>query len=183
MDRKILLLALILSLSFTSCKGEKQRQKEQLVANSISEMKAEANSGQEQADSIKTGEQTIGEQIKSKILGTSPGDSIIGIWEVNNDYYMAIYEILKYEHQYVGKMHYYNDGETELEAKGSEDDYFLDGITFKEGKYSNGNMYMPDGKQYIAKFTIKGDILNVEMTIDGYPYTEVWKRKIYEKKK
>lgn len=180
MNTKIFIVIGLLIFSFTACKGEKQRHKEQLVAESITEIKTEIESNQEVMDTTNAEEERLTEQVKSTILGTSPGDSIIGIWEVKNDYYMAIYEILKYKDEYIGKMHYYNDGKSEYEAQGNEEDYFLDGITYANGKYSNGNIYMPGDKKYSAEFTLEGDTLQVKMTMDGYPYTEIWKRKEYK---
>ncbi len=185
MNAKILIISAMFLVSFTSCKGEKQREKEQIIAESISELKTDIKVKEQNlvSDSLETEKNSFREQVKSKVLGTSPGDSIIGVWEVKNDYCMAVYEILKYENKYVGKMHYYNDGETEMKSQNNECDYFLDGITYKDNAYSKGTIYMPDGKQYQAHFVLKGDILTVNMTIDNYPYTEIWKRKRYEDQK
>lgn len=184
MNKSIIIIVGGLLLSIISCEGKTQRQKGEMVENSISEMKTEIDSLQktqkkaiEKIENSETENITFIEQLKNNIYGKNPGDSIIGLWEVQNDYYMAIYEIIKFENQYFGKMHYYNDMETEIQGQNNEDDYFLDGIFYKDGKYTNGKMYMPDGKQYQAKFVLKGDRLHVQMMVEGQPYTEIWKRK------
>lgn len=106
-------------------------------------------------------------------------DKIIGVWEVRNDYYMAMYELEKYQGKYIGKVHYYNDGKTEYTGKNAKKDYFLDGVTYENGMYKNGKMYLPDGSKYEVTFKLENnDELEAKMTIDDTPYAEIWKRKI-----
>ncbi len=169
MKIKTIFLASIFIMTLLSCEGRTERLKQQKIEKQISEMKSE--------DSI-SNTVSFKEKLKSKLLPNIEGDSIIGVWEVKNDYYMAIYEIVKYDDQYFGKIHYYNDGETEIKAQNSKEDYFLDGIFFKDGKYSDGKMYMPDGTYYEINISLSGDELIVKMTVDGQPYSEVWKRSI-----
>ena len=164
---KNIILASIFLIIFSSCQGRIEKQKESNIANRITEMKIE--------DAISK-ESNFKEKLISKLLPNVEGDSLIGVWEVKNDYYMAIFEIIKYDEQFFGKIHYYNDGETEIKAKNNKDDYFLDGIYYKDGKYSNGKMYMPDGTYYEINIKLHGDELTVKMTIDGEAYSEVWKR-------
>lgn len=187
MNNRFFIIAGVLILSIASCKGKTQKHKEQIIANRIVEMKTEANSSRRaQKETMVTEEKTAHQQasfvekIKRKITHQSPGDSIIGLWEVNNNYYMAIYEIIKYDKQYFGKIHYYNDGETEITSQNSKEDYFLGGIFYEEGSFTDGKMYMPDGTYHRVNFQLKGDTLNAQMTIDGHPYSEIWSRKKYE---
>ncbi len=157
-------LTLLFSLTIISCKGENQRAKEQMIAQTINEMQADAA--------------TLA--ITQPTSSQNDADKIIGLWEVKTDYYMAVYEIEKYEGKYIGKIHYYNDGQTEYKGTNSKDDYFLEGIVFQNGVYENGKMYLPDGSYYNVMFTLKDDELTAKMTVKGEPYQEVWKRKKYK---
>lgn len=107
------------------------------------------------------------------------GDKIVGIWEVKNDFYMAVYEIQKYKGKYVGLVHYYNDGKEEVKGDGGKDYYFMENVTYNNGKYENGKMHMPDGSKYDVSFVLKNENqLEAKMKIEGQPYTEIWKRKV-----
>lgn len=115
--------------------------------------------------------------IKNDKNTPTKADKIIGVWEVKNEYYMAIYEVEKHQDKYIGKIHYYNDGKTEYRGKNAKEDYFLDGVTYENGMYKNGKMYMPYGSNYQVIFKLKSnDELDVKMTVQGSPYTEIWKR-------
>lgn len=110
---------------------------------------------------------------------TTMADNIVGIWEVKNDFYMAVYEIQKYKGKYVGLVHYYNDGKEEVKGDGGKDYYFMENVTYHNGNYQNGKMHMPDGSKYDVSFVLKNDNhLEAKMKIEGQPYTEIWKRKI-----
>lgn len=102
-------------------------------------------------------------------------DKIIGVWEVKNEYYQAVYEIVEYRGKFFGKIHYYNDGKLEYQGKNKKRDYFLTDVE-KQGKtYNNGKMYLPDGSYYEVIFTLKDDNkLKALMTVEGKPYKEVW---------
>ena len=103
---------------------------------------------------------------------------IVGVWEVKNDYYEATYEIEALKGKYVGKVHYYKDDSTEYKGKNTEDDYFLNNVIYKNGKYINGKMFLPDGSNYNVTFKLKNDnALEAKMTIEGQPYSEIWNRK------
>ena len=104
-------------------------------------------------------------------------DPIIGVWDVKNEYYQAIYEIVAYKGKFYGKAHYYNDGETEYKGDNKKEDYFLTDLELKDGKYINGKMYIPDGSYYNVIFTLKDkNTLKAAMTVEGQPYTETWTR-------
>ncbi|MCL7752144.1 DUF2147 domain-containing protein [Polaribacter sp. Z022] len=106
-------------------------------------------------------------------------DVIVGVWNVKTDIYQAKYEIVKYQKKYIGKIHYYNDGITEYKGKDKKEDYFLSDVEYKEGKYINGKMYLPDGSFYKVIFTKKDhNKLEVLMTLNGKPYKETWTRNI-----
>ena len=69
-------------------------------------------------------------------------DKIIGIWEVTNEYYQAVYEIVEYRGKFFGKIHYYNDGKLEYQGKNKKRDYFLtdvekQGNTYKKAHVTN----------------------------------------------
>ncbi len=182
-----LIIISILLLNFSSCNGKAQKAKEQVIENSISQMSIQktftdstfTQSGEDR-NTQGTTDQTLLNIIKAGTDQMSPGDSIIGVWEVRNDYYLAIYEIEKYDDQYFGKIHYYNDGTTEIEAKNNSEDYFMDGVAYQNGEYTTGKIYMPNGTIYETKFMIDHDVLTAQMTIQGQPYKEVWKRKRYK---
>ncbi|MCT4586369.1 MAG: hypothetical protein N4A71_00960 [Carboxylicivirga sp.] len=163
-------ICLVLVAVMSSCHGKAKKQR---IEQRIIEMKIE----QEVKDSIND-KQVTSETDTLDLAGdlAPEGDKIIGVWEVNNDYYQAIYEIIKYENQYFGKVHYYHDGTKEYKGNNTKEDYFLEGIFYKEGKYTQSKMHMPDGSVKLANFVLKGDDLNVSMTIEGHPYKEVWKR-------
>lgn len=174
---QILSVAFVLFLT-TSCKSEAQNQKEQQINTSISEMKTEMDSIQKAKKQDIQNNQTAKEQD----IQNNQADKIIGVWEVKNDYYMAIYEVEKYKGKYIGKIHYYNDGKTEYKGENSEKDYFLGGVTYENGSYKNGKMYMPDGSNYQVVFNLKNNNeLEVKMTVQGSPYTEIWKRQTQKK--
>ncbi len=106
-------------------------------------------------------------------------DKIIGVWDVKNDYYQAVYEIVEDKGIFFGKIHYYNDGAKEYKGTNTKKDYFLTDVEKKGKKYINGKMYMPDGSYYNAIFTLKDDnSLEVLMTVDKQPYKEIWKRNV-----
>ena len=176
MYKRILSISLLILFSVASCKGKSDKQKQQMIEHSILEMKVEMQSDTMLQKKAQKEDRTLEDKISSRLIQKSKGDSIIGVWEVKNNYYMAIYEIVKYEKQYLGKVHYYNDGENEIKTKGSKEDYFLEGIYYRGGKYTQGKMHTPDNKQYDVILTLKGDELVVEMKIEGHPYSESWKR-------
>ncbi len=104
-------------------------------------------------------------------------DNIVGAWDVKTDAYQAIYEIVEYDGQFFGKVHYYNDGVTEYNGNDKKEDYFLTDVEFKDGKYINGKMYLPDSSFYNVIFTLKdNNTLEAIMTVNGAPYKETWKR-------
>ncbi|WP_296386712.1 DUF2147 domain-containing protein [Winogradskyella sp.] len=104
-------------------------------------------------------------------------DNIIGVWDVKNDYYQAIYEIVENDNKFFGKVHYYNDGTTEYKGDNKKEDYFLTNVELKDGKYINGKMYLPDGSFYNVIFTLKDkNTLEALMTVEKLPYTEIWTR-------
>ncbi len=106
-------------------------------------------------------------------------DKIVGVWEVKNDYYQAVYEIVEDKGIFFGKIHYYNDGTNEYKGTNKKKDYFLTDLEKKGKKYINGKMYLPDGSYYNAIFTLKNDnSLEVLMTVDKQPYKETWKRNL-----
>lgn len=184
MNIKNFLLLFATLLAISSCKGEQQQKKAQIAATTTSEVQAEVDSSEvinnqstAENDSGSETKLSLKEQLKTALFDSSPGDSIVGVWEVKNEYYMAVYEIIKYKNHYVGKMHYYNDGSKVIEATSDANDYFLDGIAYVNKKYTTGTMYMPDGKQHKANLVLKGDVLVVKITMNGYPYTEKWTRK------
>jgi hypothetical protein len=166
----IISLASILLFGISSCQGSS---KQRMIEQRIVEMQIES----ETLDTLK--QKSDSKQVNESIADNqvNNGDEIIGIWEVNNDYYMAIYEIVKFNQQYFGKVHYYNDGTTEIKSLGGEKDFFLEDILYKDGAYTYGKMHLPDGSFYYVRFTLNGDELTANMTIQGQPYSEVWKRK------
>lgn len=184
MKKHILIIAGIILFSFSSCQAEAEKQKKQMIEERISEIKTEMTAPQkkenltDQSDK-KAEKKSPGfvEKLKEKLPHKSKGDSIIGVWEVKKNNYQAIYEIVKHDNQYFGKVHYYNDGTTEVKAQNNQNDYFLDGLFFNNGKYSAASMYMPDGNKLKVVFKLEGDELTAEMTLEDHPYKEVWKRK------
>ena len=104
-------------------------------------------------------------------------DKIIGVWDVKNDYYQAIFEIVENDNKFFGKVHYYNDGKEEYKGDNKKEDYFLTDIESKDEKYINGKMYLPDGSFYNVIFTLKDEnTLEALMTVEKQPYTETWTR-------
>ncbi|MGH1388044.1 hypothetical protein [Kordia sp.] len=113
----------------------------------------------------------------SIITSCAQQDNIIGVWDVKNDYYQAVYEIEPFEGKFIGKIHYYNDGQTEYKGENKKEDYFLTDIEAKDGIYINGKMYLPDGSYYEVIFRmIDANTLEASMTVQGQLYTETWKR-------
>lgn len=151
-------------LNYLSCEARQQAIKKANIAQAIEELQPTSN----QEAPLLTA---------SAMTKAVDADDIIGLWQVSNEYYVAVYEIEKHEDTYVGKVHYFNDGQTEYTGKNTEEDYFLAGITFENGQYINGKMHLPDGSFYYVNFTLKGDELTAKMTVESQPYTEVWKRK------
>ena len=104
-------------------------------------------------------------------------DDIIGVWDVKTDHYRAVYEIVENESKYYGMVHYYNDGTTEYKGNGKEEDYFLTDVEAKEDHYVHGKMYLPDGSYYEVIFNLMdANTLEMQMTVEGLPYRETWKR-------
>ncbi len=172
------MITILFLMLITACNGKTERKK-QMITSGIAEMKSEMDSIRKATETNKYSgddDPSVVKQLQSKFFSNT-GDSIVGVWEVKNEYYMAIYEIIKYDDQYFGKVHYYNDGTTEYTGNNNEEDYFLEDVFYNDGKYSTGKMYMPDGSHYQVKFTLKGDDLTVQITLEGEPYSETWKRK------
>jgi len=105
-------------------------------------------------------------------------DNIEGVWDVNNDYYQAVYEIVQYKGKFFGKAHYFNNGDTEYKGNNKKEDYFLVDVEKADKKYINGKMYLPDGSYYQV-IIVQPDIdtLEVKMTVQNQPYTETWTRR------
>lgn len=105
-------------------------------------------------------------------------DPIVGIWQVDNEYYKAVYEIVEVDGKFYGKIHKYNDGKETYVGNNNKEDYFLTDVELKDNSYVNGKMYMPDGSYYEVIFTVVNEnALKVKMTIEDYPYSETWTRK------
>ena len=104
-------------------------------------------------------------------------DKIVGVWDVKNDYYQAVYEVVEYKGKFFGKIHYYNDGKTVYKGNNEKKDYFSTDVEKKGKKYVNGKMFIPGGTYYEVILELKGDdILEASMTVEGQPYKETWKR-------
>lgn len=145
--------------------------------NNVETQKTKFTATKTEAKTPQTVETIKTNKVQSANKQENQADRIIGVWEVKNDYYMAIYEIEKYKGKYVGKIHYYNYGKTEYKGENSEKDYFLGGVTYENGSYKNGKMYMPDGSNYQVIFKLNNNNeLEAKMTVQGSPYTEIWKR-------
>lgn len=173
---QILSLAFIMLLS-TSCKSEIQKQKEQNINKNIETMKIEIDSIHPKKYKQVEKSTSLNNFDIPKPKQVNEADKIIGIWEMKNDYYMAIYEIEKYKGKFIGKVHYYNDGEMEYKGKNTKKDYFLDGVIYENGIYTNGKMYMPDGSNYQVIFKLNSnDELETKITLENEPYTETWTR-------
>lgn len=111
------------------------------------------------------------------ITSCAQHDNIIGVWQVKNDYYQAVYEIVKNDNKFYGKVHYYNDGTIDYKGNNKEKDYFLTDVELKGNTYINGKMYLPDGSYYEVIFNLKdANTLEAKMTVEGQPYKETWKR-------
>lgn len=154
----ILIIGLMASIAI-SCQSKAEKAKKHLIEERISALKTIIIT-----DSISEKE-------------NSKGDSILGVWEVNNEYYKAVFEIVKYKKQYFGKVHYFKDNSKEIKGKNSKEDYFIDGFSFEKGTYQLTKMHLWDGSHYQVKFLLNGDELIAQMTVQGEPYQEVWKRK------
>lgn len=174
---KAQIVCLMFTLLFAnSCKSEIQKEKEQNIESSIVKMRTEMDSIQNKRTTENVKPQKELTKVE-RIRQINEGDKIIGIWEVKNDYYYAIYEIEKYRDKYIGKVHYFNDGKVEYKGKNTKEDYFLDNVIYTNGLYKNGKMYTPDGSNYQVIFKLNNDNeLEVKMTFQGSPYTEQWKR-------
>lgn len=165
-------ICIILLTTIISCKGKAKKQMvEQRLIELQIEQDAKDSLGKQESKSLAS------DTIKTASSQEENGDKIIGIWEVNNSYYTAIYEIIKYDDQFYGKVHYYNDGTTEHKGTDSKEDYFLEGIFFKNNKYTEGKMHMPDGTIKTINLLFENDEIKVDMEIDGTSFQEAWKRK------
>ncbi len=103
-------------------------------------------------------------------------DVIVGVWQVKTDYYQAIYEIESYDGSFVGKVHYYNDGQTEIKEN-KDNMYFISDLNKQGERYVAGKMYMPDGSYYEFNVDPIGeDHLKISMTVDSQAYSEDWFR-------
>lgn len=103
---------------------------------------------------------------------------IIGVWEVKTDHYEATYEIVAYKEQFFGKVISYKDDSYSYSGNDQKKDYFLTDVTYTDGQYTGGKMYLPDGSFYHVIFNLKDpNTLEALMTVDGEPYRELWKRK------
>lgn len=106
-------------------------------------------------------------------------DEIVGVWKVDNEYYKAVYEIVEVDNKFYGKVHKYDDGKEQYLGNNKKEDYFLTDVERKGKQYINGKMYMPDGSYYEVIFTLKDEnTLKVDMTVEDYPYSETWNRKL-----
>ncbi|WP_299368446.1 DUF2147 domain-containing protein [Winogradskyella sp.] len=167
MKKYRLLSGALAIMSLVSCKSDAQKQKDELIESHIVSMRQEM-------DSIRVGASKVEDKLDQN---NQQADQIIGVWEVKNEYHMGIYEIEKYKGTYVGKIHYYNDGTKEYRGNNAKSDYFLTDVIYEDGVYKNGKLFMPDGSYYQVLISLKNnDELEIQMTVDGEPYTEIWKR-------
>lgn len=104
-------------------------------------------------------------------------DDIEGVWNMKNEFAEGQYEIVQYKGKFFGKAHYYNNGKTEYKGNNEKEDYFLIDLEKEETRYTNGKIYLPDGTYYeVIIMQPNIDSLEVKMTIQNGPYTEIWTR-------
>jgi hypothetical protein len=110
-------------------------------------------------------------------------DPIEGTWKVKSEFYEATYELISFKGKIFGKLKYYNDGEQELREQKKKPSYVLTDLVPGKNGYSKGKLYGIDGKYYEINAVLKQeDLLEVKMTYQGKPYTEIWNRVKEEEK-
>ena len=103
---------------------------------------------------------------------------IVGLWNVQSNYYKATFKIASEKNKLVGKVIYYNDDTTILHETRTEKDIFLFNL-----KETDNNTYIDavsgatETKKHTTSISIKHkDTLEVTTYISKKPLTETWIR-------
>lgn len=104
-------------------------------------------------------------------------DRIVGKWKVDNEFNKAVYEIVEVNNTFYAKIHSYKDSKKSYTGKNTKEDYFITDVKKIEKGYSSGKLYTDKDTFYKVFLSFKNtDELEVKMTIDNYPYKELWTR-------
>lgn len=175
-NKRITLLLGVIVLFTSSCNGVARNDEKKLIKETITNVDIAADSLPEKKLKLVKKEKPKEHKLKAKIVPQKPGDGIIGVWEVQNDHYMAVYEIIRVKEEYLGMIHYYSNGKREIKTDSIKVDYFLSNVFFRDGEYTLGKIYMPDGEHYAVEISLKDDEIKASMVIAGSIYNETWKR-------
>ena len=103
---------------------------------------------------------------------------IFGEWNVQSNYYRAIYKIEKQNGKIIGKVLYYNDDTTVLHETGTDKDIFLEDLKFKENKFIDAVSGATKTNKEALTIEVKHkDTLKVTSYVMHKPSVEIWIRK------
>ncbi len=101
---------------------------------------------------------------------------ILGIWNVQSNFYKATYKIEKKGKKIIGKLLYYNDDTTVLHETNTDKDIFLHDLKYKNGVYVDAISGATTTKNLTIKIKHQ-DTLEVTSYIIHKPLIEIWTRK------
>lgn len=105
-------------------------------------------------------------------------DKLVGIWKVDNEFNKATYEIVQVDNKFFGKVHQYTSESKTYTGNNKKEDYFLIDIEKKDNTYVNGKMYFEKDDLVDVKIVlVDKDKIKISLTVEGYPYSEIWNRK------
>ncbi len=102
---------------------------------------------------------------------------IIGIWNVESNFYRATYKIEESDKKLIGKVIYYNDDTTVLHETKTDKDIFLHNLKYKNKVFIDA---VSGATKTTENLTIKikhNDTLEVTNYINNKPLIENWSRK------
>ena len=109
---------------------------------------------------------------------TTAPKEILGIWQVQSNFYRATYKIEKQGKKLIGKVLYYNDDTTILNETGTDKDIFLSDLKYKDDVYVDAISGATNTTEEGISIKIKHkDTLEVTSYIRHKPLVEIWTRK------
>lgn len=113
---------------------------------------------------------------------TIEGKEVCGTWNVNGDYGKMQVEITPWKGKFLGYLLLYKNGDETIIGSKTEDFIFITDLTFKNGKYQDGKIYLDPNSETSCGLELElidHNQLNVTYDCDGQVVKEIWYRKGY----
>lgn len=111
---------------------------------------------------------------------SSIDERILGTWEVQSDFYRAVYKIEEQEGKIVGKLMYYNDDIKIIEATNTNKDIVFKNLKYKNGTFVDGISGATNTKEAKNSVEIKVQHKDTLQVVKKFAKTEInyiWTRK------